>query len=163
MASICKLIILSISFEHTPAREGWFLTYTRQDQGDEILYYPEPKSFPLPYEMPVSTFYPRKDKGDNVENARGKGKWPGSKNSSKSTSVNPSGTVTPISSSQLGTLNQEMELYNENGKASSFAAAIAASTRLKEALTTSRKFSMSSFILSVSTSEIFPWHGITLS
>ena len=131
---------LRFSFEHTPAREGWFLTYTRQDQGDEILYYPEPKSFPLPYEMPVSTFYPRKDKGENnTENARGKGKWTGSKNSSKSTSVNPSGSVTPISSSQLGTLNLEMELYNEKGKASSLAAALAASTRLKEVLTTSRK------------------------
>ena len=131
---------LRFSFENTPAREGWFLTYTRQDQGDEILYYPEPKSFPLPYEMPVSTFYPRKEKCDsNIETGRGKGKCLGSKNSSRNTSVNPSGTVTPVYSSQVGAPNQEMELYSDKGKANSIAAALAASTRLKEALTTSRK------------------------
>jgi antitoxin component of MazEF toxin-antitoxin module len=52
---------LEYSFERTPVREGWFQTYTRQDKGDEILFYPDNQSFPLPYEMPMSTFYPKKD------------------------------------------------------------------------------------------------------
>ncbi len=50
---------LEYSFERTPMRESWFCTYTRQDQGDEILYYPQYQSFPLPYEMPMSTFCPK--------------------------------------------------------------------------------------------------------
>ena len=72
---------LDFSFERTPMRESWFQTYTRQDQGDEILYYPENQSFPLPYEMPMNTFYPRKD----IK------KQPGFK-SGRNT---PSGTATP--------------------------------------------------------------------
>ena len=51
-----EVSIFDYSFEKTPFRESWFQTYTRQDQGDEILYYPEHKSFPIPYEMPMSTF-----------------------------------------------------------------------------------------------------------
>ena len=48
---------IDYSFEKTPFRESWFQTYSRQDQGDEILFYYEHKSFPLPYEMPMNTFY----------------------------------------------------------------------------------------------------------
>lgn len=55
-----EIELLQYCFERTPIRESWFQTYTRQDQGDEILYYPEHQSFPLPYEMPMSTFCPRK-------------------------------------------------------------------------------------------------------
>ena len=51
-----EVSIFDYSFEKTPFRESWFQTYTRQDQGDEILYYPDHKSFPIPYEMPMSTF-----------------------------------------------------------------------------------------------------------
>merc|ERR1712223_145680 len=51
---------IDYSFEKTPFRESWFRTYSRQDQGDEILYYPDHQSFPLPYEMPMNTFYGRK-------------------------------------------------------------------------------------------------------
>ncbi|XP_059084397.1 claspin-like [Tigriopus californicus] len=54
---------MSFSFEHTPFNEGWFQTYSRQDQGDEILFYPETHWFPLPYEMPISTFYTKKEGG----------------------------------------------------------------------------------------------------
>ena len=57
------------SFERTPLYESWFQTYTRQDQGEEILYYPEPKSFALPYEMPASTWYPRKPKPEAASKA----------------------------------------------------------------------------------------------
>ena len=53
---------LHFSFEVTPFREGWFQTYSRQDQGDEIFYYPDGQTFPLPYEMPISTFYYLGDK-----------------------------------------------------------------------------------------------------
>ena len=130
---------LRFSFEHTPAREGWFQTYTRQDQGDEILYYPEPKSFPLPYEMPISTFYPGRDKGENGETRKGKSKWPSSKSSSKDTSVNPSGAVTPIAACPVPYKEVEIETSKGRAKASSLATALAASSRLKEALTTSRK------------------------
>ena len=129
---------LRFSFENTPAREGWFQTYTRQDQGDEILYYPEPKSFPLPYEMPISTFYPRKDKGE-LDSRKGKHLWPQSRSSSKDTSVNPSGSVTP-NNTNLGTLKEiDNETSKKKGKPSSFATALAASNRLKEALTSVRK------------------------
>lgn len=57
---------MSFSFEHTPFNEGWFQTYSRQDQGDEILFYPETHWFPLPYEMPISTFYTKKEGGAGV-------------------------------------------------------------------------------------------------
>ena len=50
------------SFERAPVGEGWFQTYHRQDQGDEFLYFPETNWVPLPYEMPMTTFYPKKDK-----------------------------------------------------------------------------------------------------
>lgn len=130
---------LRFSFENTPAREGWFQTYTRQDQGDEILYYPEPKSFPLPYEMPVSTFYPRRDKGDNPESGKTKSKGLNSKSSSRNTSVNPSGTVTPISYSQPALKDLDMEVLKAKGKVNSLSTALAASNRLNEALTGSRK------------------------
>ena len=137
---------LRFSFEHTPAREGWFQTYTRQDQGDEILYYPEPKSFPLPYEMPLSTFYPRKEKGD----AAWKGK--DSKGSSKNTSVNPSGAVTPVQTSNCN----EHELSGRGNSCtrggSSMATALAASNRLKEALT-SRKTRGSKILSSTSNDQ----------
>ena len=42
---------MEFSFERTPFREGWFQTYSRQDLGDEILYYSDHQFFPLPYEM----------------------------------------------------------------------------------------------------------------
>ena len=71
---------MDFSFERTPFRESWFQTYTRQDAGDEILYYPEIQSFPLPYEMPMNTFYPRKDFKKNI---------------TKSGRNTPSGTATP--------------------------------------------------------------------
>ena len=129
---------LRFSFENTPAREGWFQTYTRQDQGDEILYYPEPKSFPLPYEMPISTFYPRKDKGE-IDSRKGKHLWSQSRSSSKDTSVNPSGSVTP-NNTNLGTFKEiDNETSKKKGKPNSFATALAASNRLKEALTSVRK------------------------
>ena len=72
---------MDFSFERTPFRESWFQTYTRQDAGDEILYYPETESFPLPYEMPMNTFYPRKEfkKQLNMKSGRN----------------TPSGTATP--------------------------------------------------------------------
>ena len=54
---------LNFSFEQAPVGEGWFQTYHRQDQGDEFLYFPETNWVPLPYEMPMTTFYPKKDKG----------------------------------------------------------------------------------------------------
>lgn len=76
---------LSFSFEKTPLKEGWFQTYHRQDQGDEFLFFPETNGFPLPYEMPVTTFYPRKDKEAGKEGGK-KGK-----NGSNATS----GTATP--------------------------------------------------------------------
>eukprot|EP00095_Tigriopus_kingsejongensis_P006037 maker-scaffold889_size84747-snap-gene-0.26 protein:Tk06037 transcript:maker-scaffold889_size84747-snap-gene-0.26-mRNA-1 annotation:"PREDICTED: uncharacterized protein LOC103314234" len=72
---------LSFSFEHTPLNEGWFQTYSRQDQGDEILFYPENRWFPLPYEMPASTFYTKKDKEC--------GRTGGKKESTSSGSVTP--------------------------------------------------------------------------
>ena len=56
---------LNFSFEHAPVGEGWFQTYHRQDQGDEFLYFPETNWVPLPYEMPMTTFYPKKDKKDS--------------------------------------------------------------------------------------------------
>ena len=62
------------------------------------MYYPEPKSFPLPYEMPISTFYPRKDgpggKLDKLGNRKRKlldTETP----SSTLQSLAPSGTATP--------------------------------------------------------------------
>ena len=53
---------LHFSFEATPKREGWFQTYSRQDTGEDIVYYPESRGFPfsLPYEMPISLFMPYK-------------------------------------------------------------------------------------------------------
>jgi len=58
---------LHFSFEVTPFREPWFNTYSRQDNGDDLVYYPDGKGFPflLPYELPYSTFMPDKlDKTD---------------------------------------------------------------------------------------------------
>ena len=131
---------LRYSFEHTPGREGWFQTYTRQDQGDEILYYPEPKSFPLPYEMPVSTFYPRREKGDNGEGSRAKGKLSSSINSSKNTSVNPSGTATPVTNiHSMRHHEYEHGMIRGSAKDSSLAVAFAASSRLKEELKSARR------------------------
>merc|ERR1719361_3270116 len=75
---------LEFSFERTPHREGWFQTYSRQDLGDEILYYSDHQYFPLPYEMPMNTFYPWRA-GDK----------PGGKKSLKNT-PEASGTATPI-------------------------------------------------------------------
>lgn len=51
---------LHFSFEATPKSEGWFQTYSRQDGGEDIVYYPESRGFPfpLPYEMPLSLFMP---------------------------------------------------------------------------------------------------------
>ena len=53
---------LHFSFEATPKTEGWFQTYSRQDAGEDIVYYPESRGFPfaLPYEMPLSLFMPYK-------------------------------------------------------------------------------------------------------
>ena len=79
---------MQFSFERTPVNEGWFQTYSRQDQGDEISFYLETKSILLPYEMPNTTFYPSKTGGK-------KRKLFGNPESSHNTSVNPSGTATP--------------------------------------------------------------------
>jgi len=53
---------LHFSFEVTPHRESWFQTYSRQDRGEDVVFYPETKTFPfpLPYELPYSTFMPYK-------------------------------------------------------------------------------------------------------
>ena len=75
---------LEFSFERTPHREGWYQTYSRQDLGDEILYYSDHQYFPLPYEMPMNTFYPWRA-GDK----------PGGKKSLKNT-PEASGSATPI-------------------------------------------------------------------
>ena len=71
-----------------------FMTYQRQDQGEEFLYYPEPKSFPLPYEMPISTFYPRKD-GPGGRGDKAKKKFLFNDRTSTMNSLAPSGTATP--------------------------------------------------------------------
>ena len=49
---------LHFSFESVPLKESWFLTYQRQDRGDEIVFYPTSTSNPflLPYQMPYSAF-----------------------------------------------------------------------------------------------------------
>ena len=49
---------LHFSFETVPLKESWFLTYQRQDRGDEIVFYPTSTSNPflLPYQMPYSAF-----------------------------------------------------------------------------------------------------------
>ena len=78
---------MHFSFEKTPFNEGWFQTYTRQDQGDEILFYPESKSFQLPYEMPITTFYPSKKDHSH--------KFGPSKSASTNESRVPSGSATP--------------------------------------------------------------------
>ena len=62
---------LQFSFEQAPVGEGWFQTYHRQDQGDEFLYFPETNWVPLPYEMPMTTFYPKKDKKDREDTKSG--------------------------------------------------------------------------------------------
>ncbi len=51
---------MEFSFERRPLNEAWFQTYHRQDQGDEMLFYPDGRGYPLPYEMPMTTFYPSK-------------------------------------------------------------------------------------------------------
>lgn len=50
------------SFEHTPSHEGWFQTYSRQDRGEEIMFYPDIVGAPflLPYEMSYASFLPSK-------------------------------------------------------------------------------------------------------
>ena len=75
---------MEFSFERTPHREGWFQAYSRQDLGDEILYFSDHQFFPLPYEMPMSTFLPWRSKQE--------------KSGKKSTKNTPeaSGTATPI-------------------------------------------------------------------
>ena len=78
---------LEFSFERTPHREGWFQTYSRQDLGDELLYYSDHQYFPLPYEMPMNTFYPWRENK------------PGGKKSLKNT-PEASGTATPINIDQ---------------------------------------------------------------
>jgi len=49
---------MHFSFESVPIKESWFLTYQRQDRGDEIVFYPSSTTnpFPLPYQMPYSAF-----------------------------------------------------------------------------------------------------------
>ncbi len=69
---------LYVSFECPPHREAWFQTYSRQDRGDDVVYYPETKIFPfaLPYELPLSTFLPQRQeikgegKGGNKSDKR---------------------------------------------------------------------------------------------
>ena len=78
---------LEFSFERTPHREGWFQTYSRQDLGDELLYYSDHQYFPLPYEMPMNTFYPWRENK------------PGGKKSLKNT-PEASGSATPINIDQ---------------------------------------------------------------
>ena len=65
---------LHFSFESTPHHESWFQTYSRQDQGEDVVFYPESKSFPfiLPYELPYSTFMPYKPEGKLDENSKKK-------------------------------------------------------------------------------------------
>lgn len=59
---------LNFSFEKEPRREGWYVTYQRQDRGDEMVYYPNATQVPflLPYQMSYSSFMPPKlnKKGD---------------------------------------------------------------------------------------------------
>ena len=49
---------LHFSFETVPLKESWFLTYQRQDRGDEIVFYPSSTTNPfhLPYQLPYSAF-----------------------------------------------------------------------------------------------------------
>ena len=49
---------MHFSFETLPIKESWFLTYQRQDRGDELLFYPSSTSHPflLPYQMSYSAF-----------------------------------------------------------------------------------------------------------
>jgi len=49
---------MHFSFESVPIKESWFLTYQRQDRGDEIVFYPSSTTNPflLPYQMPYSAF-----------------------------------------------------------------------------------------------------------
>ncbi len=65
---------LYVSFECPPQREAWFQTYSRQDRGDDIVYYPESKIFPfaLPYELPLSTFLPQRPEIKGEGKAGGK-------------------------------------------------------------------------------------------
>ena len=67
---------LHFSFEATPLRESWFQTYSRQDRGEDLVFYPETKSFPfrLPYELPYSTFMPYKPEVKVEEKLTKKGK-----------------------------------------------------------------------------------------
>ena len=45
-------------FEKVPIKESWYLTYQRQDRGDELVFYPSSTTNPflLPYQMPYSAF-----------------------------------------------------------------------------------------------------------
>ena len=49
---------MHFSFETLPIKESWFLTYQRQDRGDELLFYPSSTTHPflLPYQMSYSAF-----------------------------------------------------------------------------------------------------------
>merc|ERR1719342_940091 len=49
---------MHFSFESVPIKESWFLTYQRQDRGDELVFYPSSTTNPflLPYQMPYSAF-----------------------------------------------------------------------------------------------------------
>ena len=83
---------MEYSFEKTPFLESWFQTYSRQDQGDEVLHYPEYISFPLPYEMPMNTFTYQKKIIGNKEGKNG---------SSKLGTPGASGTATPTEEEPL--------------------------------------------------------------
>ena len=49
---------MHFSFEKVPIKESWYLTYHRQDRGDELVFYPSSTTNPflLPYQMPYSAF-----------------------------------------------------------------------------------------------------------
>ena len=84
---------MEFSFERRPLHEAWFQTYSRQDQGDEMLFYPEGKGYPLPYEMPMTTFYP--NKSGVKKRSQLLGGQEGGDSSSFYPSAVPSGTATP--------------------------------------------------------------------
>jgi len=61
------------SFEHTPSHEGWFQTYSRQDRGEEIMFYPDIVGAPflLPYEMSYASFLPSKPMSQSIASSSG--------------------------------------------------------------------------------------------
>ena len=58
------------------------------------MYYPEPRAFLLPYEMPISTFYPRKD-GPGGRGEKSKRKYLLNEPASTMDSLAASGTAPP--------------------------------------------------------------------